>query len=196
MRAAQILEMHDVSFAFGERAAPNSSQISPNEVDIFETGKHPKQIWNSIYLCGSWPLPSCGPITCLHRAWPFLLPHAGCLMQFQFRCELSREASVGEKSIKHFKVAESFPGGRPWAKSCHRLSQLTHIEDFASEDIHEDGRHYEVAHLLGIIAGIPIEVCVSQGFSTSTPLTFGAREFIVVGGLFCALYSIYSIAGP
>lgn len=52
MRAAQILEMHDVSFAFRERAASNSSQISPNEVGIFETGKHPKQIWNSIYSAG------------------------------------------------------------------------------------------------------------------------------------------------
>lgn len=79
MQAAQILEMHDVSFAFRERAAPNSSQISPSEVDIFETGKHPKQIWNSIYFCRSWPLPSRGPITCLRRAGTFLLPPAGGL---------------------------------------------------------------------------------------------------------------------
>lgn len=47
---------------------------------------------------------------------------------------------MGEKSIKHLKVVESLPGVRPCAKSCNRLSQLTHYEDFTDEDIHQDGK--------------------------------------------------------
>ena len=55
---------------------------------------------------------------------------------------------MGEKSIKHLKVAESFPGVRLCAKSCNRLSYLTHDEDFTDEDIHKDGVFYKVTHLL------------------------------------------------
>lgn len=55
---------------------------------------------------------------------------------------------MGEKSIKHLQVAESFPGVRPCAKSCNRLSYLTHDEDFTDEDIHKDGVCYKVTHLL------------------------------------------------
>lgn len=82
---------------------------------------------------------------------------------------------MGEKSIKHLKVAESFPGLRSCTKSSKRLSHLTHDEDFTGEDIHKDGVCYKVTHLLGIIRRTRIEVSVSQDFSASTPLTFWTR---------------------
>lgn len=102
---------------------------------------------------------------------------------------------MGEKFIKHLKVVESFPGVSPCAKSCNRLSHLTHYEDFTDEDIHKDAVCCKVTCLLSIITGIQIDVSVSQGFSTSTPLTFWTRQFFVAGGLSCALYDIYSIPG-
>ena len=82
---------------------------------------------------------------------------------------------MGEKSIKHLKVVESFPGVRPCAKSCNRLSHLTHYEDCTDEDAHEDGVCYKVTHLGCIIRGIQIEVSVSQDFSASALLTFWTR---------------------